>query len=184
MAAAPAGIVTAVSSSPGHTMRKPIRDAIRLLAGLGVEGDAHLGETVKHRSRVRRDPTQPNLRQVHLIHGELHDELAVEGLAVLPGEMGENLTTRGIDLLGLPAGARLLIGESAVVEVTGLRNPCTQLDGLRQGLMAATLDREEHGGLVRKAGVMSVVMAGGEVRPGDAIRVELPPGPHRALEPV
>jgi MOSC domain-containing protein YiiM len=184
MAVAPAGIVTAVSSSPGHTMRKPNRDVIRLLVGLGVEGDAHLGETVKHRSRVRRDPTQPNLRQVHLIHAELHDELAVEGLAVLPGEMGENVTTRGVDLLGLPAGARLLIGESAVIEVTGLRNPCTQLDGRRQGLMAATLDRDEHGGLVRKAGVMSVVMAGGEVRPGDWIRVELPPGPHRALEPV
>jgi MOSC domain-containing protein YiiM len=184
MAVAPAGIVMAVSSSPAHTMRKPNRDAIRLLAGLGIEGDAHLGETVKHRSRVRRDPTQPNLRQVHLIHAELHDELAVEGLAVLPGEMGENVTTRGVDLLGLSAGARLLLGESAVVEVTGLRNPCTQLDGVRQGLMAATLDRDGHGGLVRKAGVMSVVVAGGEVRPGDPIRVELPPGPHRALEPV
>jgi MOSC domain-containing protein YiiM len=184
MAVAPAGIVMAVSSSPAHTMRKPNRDAIRLLAGLGIEGDAHLGETVKHRSRVRRDPTQPNLRQVHLIHAELHDELAVEGLAVLPGEMGENVTTRGLDLLGLPVGARLLLGESAVVEVTGLRNPCTQLDGVRQRLMAATLDRDEHGGLVRKAGVMSVVVAGGDVYPGDPIRVELPPGPHRPLEPV
>jgi MOSC domain-containing protein YiiM len=184
MAVAPAAIVTAVSSSPAHTMRKPTRDAIQLLASLGVEGDAHLGETVKHRSRVRRDPTQPNLRQVHLIHAELHDELGAAGLDVAPGEMGENVTTRGVDLLGLPAGARLLLGESAVVEVTGLRNPCTQLDGVRPGLMAATLGRDEDGALVRKAGVMSVVVAGGEVRPGDAIRVELPPEPHRGLEPV
>jgi MOSC domain-containing protein YiiM len=184
MSVVPAGLVTAVSSSPGHTMKKPNRDAIRLLAGLGVEGDAHLGETVKHRSRVRRNPTQPNLRQVHLIHAELHDELAVEGLAVLPGEMGENVTTRGVDLLGLPAGARLVLGESAVVEVTGLRNPCTQLDGIGQGLMAATLDRDEDGGLVRKTGVMGVVVAGGDVRPGDPIRVELPPRPFQALEPV
>jgi MOSC domain-containing protein YiiM len=165
-------------------MGKPNRAGIRLLAGLGVEGDAHLGETVKHRSRVRRDPTRPNLRQVHLIHAELHDELAAEGISVGPGEMGENVTTRGVDLLGLPAGTRLVLGGSAVVELSGLRNPCTQLDGVRQGLMAATLDRDEHGALVRKAGVMSVVLAGGEVRPGDAVRVELPPGPHRALEPV
>jgi MOSC domain-containing protein YiiM len=184
MAVVPAGIVTAVSSSPAHTMGKPNRAGIRLLAGLGVEGDAHLGETVKHRSRVRRDPTRPNLRQVHLIHAELHDELAAEGISVGPGEMGENVTTRGVDLLGLPAGTRLVLGGSAVVELSGLRNPCTQLDGVRQGLMAATLDRDEHGALVRKAGVMSVVLAGGEVRPGDAVRVELPPGPHRALEPV
>jgi MOSC domain-containing protein YiiM len=184
MAVAPAGIVTAVSSSPSHTMRKPNRDGIRLLAGLGVEDDVHFGETVKHRSRVRRDPTQPNLRQVHLIHAELHDELAAEGLGVLPGEMGENVTTRGVDLLGLPAGTLLRLGGSAVVGVTGLRNPCTQLDGVRQGLMAATLDRDEHGALVRKAGVMSVVVAGGEVRPGDPVRVEIPPGPHRALGPV
>jgi MOSC domain-containing protein YiiM len=184
MAVAPAGVVAAVSSSPAHTMGKPNRDGIRLLAGLGVEGDAHLGETVKHRSRVRRDPTQPNLRQVHLIHAELHDELAADGFTVAPGEMGENVTTRGVDLLGLPAGTLLRLGESAVVEVTGLRNPCTQLDGIQPGLMAATLDRDEDGALLRKAGVMSVVVAGGEVRPGDPIGVELPPWPHRSLEPV
>ena len=184
MADAPSGVVAAVSSSPAHTMTKPSREAIRLLARLGVEGDAHLGETVKHRSRVARDSTEPNLRQVHLIHAELHDELAAAGLAVGPGEMGENVTTRGVDLLGLPVGARLRLGEAAVVEVRGLRNPCTQLDGVRPGLMAATLDRDEDGGPVRKAGVMSVVLAGGEVRPGDPIRVELPPAPHRALEPV
>ena len=165
-------------------MSKPTHESIRLLTGLGVEGDAHQGETVKHRSRVARDPTRPNLRQVHLIHAELHDELRRAGFAVAPGQMGENVTTRGVDLLALPTGARLHLGDTAVVEVTGLRNPCAQLDGIRPGLMAATLARDDRGALVRKAGVMAIVCAGGEVRPGDPIRVELPPAPHRALEPV
>ena len=178
------GVVTAVSRSATHTMSKPNEPVIRLLPGLGVEGDAHLGETVKHRSRVRRDPAQPNLRQVHLIHAELHDELRAAGLDVTPGRMGENVTTRGVDLLGLPKGARLRLGDSAVVEVTGLRNPCVQLDGMQDGLMAATLSRDEQGDLVRKAGVMSIVVAGGEVRAGDPIRVELPNGPYRPLTPV
>ena len=178
------GTVIAVSRSATHTMRKPNEEIIRLLAGLGVEGDAHQGETVKHRSRVARDPSQPNLRQVHLIHAELHDALREQGFAIAPGQMGENVTTRGLDLLGLPAGARLHLGATAVVDVTGLRNPCAQLDGIQPGLMAATLDRDEDGKLIRKAGIMGVVLAGGEVRPGDAIRVELPPPPHQALEPV
>ena len=178
------GIVTAVSRSPTHSLSKPNAGSIRLVEGLGVEGDAHLGETVKHRSRVRVDPTQPNLRQVHLIHAELHDELRGAGFEVAPGLMGENITTRGVDLLGLPTGARLRLGEEAIVEVTGLRNPCAQLDGIQPGLMAAVLDRDERGNLVRKAGVMGVVVAGGPVRPGDAIAVELPPGPHRPLGPV
>lgn len=176
--------MTAVSRSPAHTLAKTSQPRIRLVAGLGVEGDAHAGETVKHRSRVARDPTRPNLRHVHLIHAELHDELAAAGLAVAAGEMGENVTTRGLDLLGLPTGTRLRLGADALVEVTGLRNPCVQLDGIRPGLMAATLARDENGALVRKAGVMGVVLAGGDVRPGDAIRVELPPEPHRALIPV
>ena len=149
-----------------------------------MEGDAHAGTTVQHLSRIRRDPTQPNLRQVHLIHSELHDELAGKGFEVAPGQMGENVTTRGIDLLGLPAGTRLRLGDAAVVEVTGLRNPCKQLDGIKPGLMEATLEREEDGELVRKAGVMGVVVAGGEVRPGDDIAVELPPEPHHPLRPV
>lgn len=178
------GLVTAVSRSATHTMTKPNDDSIRLLEGLGVEGDAHLGTTVKHRSRVKRDPTQPNLRQVHLIHSELHDELRAGGFDVVPGQMGENVTTRGIDLLGLPTGARLHLGESAVVEVTGLRNPCAQLDGIQQGLMAATLDRDADGNLIRKAGVMAIVLTGGEVRPNDPIRVELPAEPHTPLAPV
>jgi len=178
------GVVVAVSCSATHSMSKRAAAAIRLLAGLGVEGDAHLGETVKHRSRVARDPTQPNLRQVHLIHAELHDELRAAGFALSPGEMGENVTTRGIDLLGLPTGARLRLGDSAVVEITGLRNPCGQLDGLRQGLMAATLARDEHGKLIRKAGVMGVVIVGGAVRAGDAIVADLPALPHSSLKPV
>ncbi|HUG13889.1 MAG TPA: MOSC domain-containing protein [Thermomicrobiales bacterium] len=178
------GIVTAVSVSPAHSFTKPNVESIRLLAGLGVEGDAHLGTTVKHRSRVARDPSQPNLRQAHLIHEELHQELAQRGFDLSPGLMGENITTRGVDLLSLPAGARLHIGDSVVVEVTGLRNPCSQLDGLQQGLMAATLGRDADGNLIRKAGVMSVVVAGGEVRAGDTIRVELPPEPHVSLAPV
>ena len=179
-----AGVVAAVSLSPTHTFSKPNQESIRLLAGLGVEGDAHQGETVKHRSRVARDPSQPNLRQVHLIHAELHDELRSAGFDVSAGQMGENITTRGVDLLRLPTGTRLRLGDRAVVEITGLRNPCTQLDGLQSGLMAAVLDRDEHGGLIRKAGVMTIVHAEGEVRPGDPIIVELPPEPHRALEPV
>jgi len=178
------GVVTAVSRSGAHTMSKPNRASIRLVAGLGVEGDAHQGETVKHRSRVARDPSQPNLRQVHLIHAELHDELRADGFDVAPGQMGENVTTRGVDLLVLPAGTRLHLGDAAVVEVTGLRNPCVQLDGIQAGLMAATLARDERGDLVRKAGVMSVVLVGGDVRPGDMVRVELPNEPHRRLEPV
>lgn len=160
------------------------RDSIRLLAGLGVEGDAHMGETVQHRSRVRRDPSQPNLRQVHLIHSELHDELREKGFEVAGGQMGENVTTRGIDLLAMPTGTRLRIGDEAEIEITGLRNPCTQLNGIKDGLMAATIERDADGGLVRKAGVMAIVHAGGEVRPGDPIVAELPAEPHAPLEPV
>jgi MOSC domain-containing protein YiiM len=176
--------VSAVSTSPAHTFSKPNGASIRLLAGLGVEGDAHLGETVKHRSRVARDPSQPNLRQVHLIHGELLDELATAGFTVAPGEMGENVTTRGLDLLGLPTGTRLRLGDAAVVEVTGLRNPCAQLDGLLPGLMAAVLDRDADGNLIRKAGIMAIVLEGGDVAPGDPIAVVLPEGPHSKLEVV
>jgi MOSC domain-containing protein YiiM len=178
------GTVTAVSVSGTHTMTKPNVERVRLLTGLGVEGDAHLGVTVKHRSRVARDPSQPNLRQVHLVHEELHDELNQAGFEVFPGYMGENVTTRGIDLLGLPTGTRLRLGATAVVEVTGLRNPCGQLDKLQQGLLAANLDRDADGNLIRKAGIMGIVLADGEVCPGDPIQVELPAEPHQRLEPV
>jgi MOSC domain-containing protein YiiM len=172
--------VVAVSAKPRHGVDKTNRAVIRLLAGQGVEGDAHCGATVKHRSRWRRDPSQPNIRQVHLLHAELFEELAGQGFAVTPGLMGENVTTRGIDLLGLPAGAILRLGEAAKVRVTGLRNPCYQLDRLQQGLMAACLERRGDD-LIRKAGVMGVVLTGGEVRAGDRIAVELPEGPRTPL---
>ena len=177
-------VVVAVARHPVHAFSKPLAGEIRLLEALGVEGDAHCGATVKHRSRVARDPTQPNLRQVHLLHAELLEELRAKGFVVAPGDIGENVTTRGIDLLGLPVGARLRLGADAIVEVTGLRNPCAQLDGFAPGLMAAVLDRDAEGRLVRKAGIMGVVLAGGVVRPGDRIGVTLPPGPHRSLDRV
>ncbi|MFJ3581921.1 MOSC domain-containing protein [Streptomyces sp. NPDC090127] len=176
--------VTTVSSNGVYSFTKPNRDTITLLAGLGVEGDVHAGVTVKHRSRVAKDPTAPNLRQVHLIHAELFDEVAAAGFEVAPGALGENVTTRGLDLLGLPTGTRLHLGADAVVEVTGLRNPCVQIDAYRHGLLKQLLGRDEAGQLVRKAGIMGVVLNGGEVRPGDAIRVELPAEPHRPLEKV
>jgi MOSC domain-containing protein YiiM len=178
------GFVVAVHLSRAHTMAKVTQPAIRLLAGLGVEHDAHAGVTVKHRSRVARDPSQPNLRQVHLIHAELHDELAARGMPIAPGQMGENVTTRGVDLLALPTGTELHVGPSAVIEVTGLRNPCLQLEDIHVGLMEAVLDRDGDGDLVRRAGVMGVVRAGGEVKRRDRITVVLPPGPHTPLGPV
>jgi len=178
------GVVEAVSLSATHTFSKANQANFRLLAGLGVEGDAHMGETVKHRSRVAVDPTQANLRQVHLIHGELHDELRAAGISALPGQLGENITTRNVDLLGLPSGTRLYIGSNAVVELTGLRNPCRQLDHLEDGLMAAVLDRDEQGNVIRKSGVMGIVLTSGTVQVGDEIRLELPQPPHSPLEPV
>jgi MOSC domain-containing protein YiiM len=176
--------VISVSLSSTHKFSKGPAAQIQLLAGLGVDGDAHCGVTVKHRSRVARDPTQPNLRQVHLIHSELFDELAAQGFDVAAGQIGENISTRHIDLLALPVGTQLHIGETAIVELTGLRNPCEQLNAHRAGLMSAVLGRTPDGKLVRKAGVMGVVIAGGRVQAGDAIRVTLPAAPHRAMERV
>ncbi|MEU9669980.1 MOSC domain-containing protein [Streptomyces bobili] len=177
------GTVTAVSSNGEYSFTKPNRDSITLLAGLGVEGDVHAGMTVKHRSRVAQDPTQPNLRQVHLVQEELFTEVGAAGFTVAPGDLGENITTRGIDLLGLPAGTLLRIG-AAVLEVTGLRNPCLQIDNFQQGLLKQVVGRDEAGNIVRRAGVMSIVREGGVVRPGDAVEAELPSGPHRPLERV
>lgn len=175
--------VLAVHRSPTHSFSKTPALSIRLIAGTGVEGDAHAGETVQHRSRVARDPTQPNLRQVHLIHAELLDELNARGFSVKPGDLGENITTRGLDLLGLPTGTLLTIG-AAVIKVTGLRNPCVQLDRFRQGLMQAVLDRDAAGNLIRKAGVMGVVLAGGNVQAGDRFQARMPEGARHALQPV
>lgn len=176
--------VLAVHRSSTHTFSKFAEDAIVLVPGLGVDGDAHAGTTVKHRSRVARDPSQPNLRQVHLLQSELFSELMARDLAVWPGDLGENITTTGVDLLALPSGARLRLGTSAVVELTGLRNPCSQLDRFQHGLMAAVLARDARGELVRKAGVMAIVLAGGAVNRGDSIAIELPPLPHADLVPV
>lgn len=176
--------VVSVNSSPTHTMQKTPRSGITLLEGLGVEGDAHSGETVKHRSRVAQDPLQPNLRQVHLIHQELLTELSEKGFQIEPGQMGENITTQGIDLLGLPKDTILSIGPEARVRVTGLRNPCVQLDGIQPGLMKAVLDKDENGNLIRKAGIMGVVVNGGKICPGDKITFSLPPEPHEKLDRV
>lgn len=176
--------VFAVHLSPSHDFSKNTVPEIELLAGLGVKGDAHCGELVKHRSRVKKDPSQPNLRQVHLIHWELIQELQKQGFKVSPGTMGENITTQQIDLLSLPQGTRLDIGSSAQIEITGLRNPCKQLDNYQEGLTAAVLDRDEQGQLIRKAGIMGIVVQGGTIRPQDTIEVRLPPLPHLALERV
>ena len=178
------GVVEAVGTSPTHSIAKPNLGSVRLIAGLGVADDAHQGKTVQHLSRTAGGSSEPNLRQVHLIHAELHDELRKGGFRIAAGQMGENITTRGIDLIGLPLGTRLLLGSSAVVEITGLRNPCAKLEELQKGLMRAVLGRDDEGRLVRKAGVMSIVVSGGEVGIGDPIAVELPPLPHRRLEVV
>ena len=176
--------VASVSTSPVHGFSKLMASRIMLLAGLGVEGDAHCGRAVQHRSRVARDPSQPNLRQVHLVHAELFDELAARGFVLAPGAIGENITTRGLDLLALPVDTVLRVGPDARLRLTGLRNPCHQLDDFQAGLMTATLGRHADGSLQRKAGAMAVVEQGGAVAAGDAVVVELPPLPHRAMEKI
>ncbi|MEP6814014.1 MAG: MOSC domain-containing protein [Marmoricola sp.] len=176
--------IEAVHRDAEHRFSKVPVQEIRLLAGLGVEGDAHSGVTVQHRSRVARDPTQPNLRQVHLIHAELLEEVAADGHRVAPGDLGENVTTRGVELLALPVGTLLRLGGEAVVRVTGLRNPCVQIEAFDDGLLEQLVGRSDDGSVMRKAGVMGVVTRGGLVREGDPIDVVLPEGPHRPLAPV
>lgn len=178
------GTIVAVARSARHRFSKEPDQAITLLEGLGVEGDAHAGTTVKHRSRVAKNPNQPNLRQVHLIQSELLDDLNRRGFPIVAGTLGENVTTAGIDLLSLPTGTRLHLGDAAIVEVTGLRNPCVQIENFHEGLLEAVLDRDANGRVVRKTGVMSIVRRGGVIRPGDAVLIELPPEPHRSLEVV
>lgn len=179
-----AGLVVSLARDGAHNFSKLGVQQISLLAGLGVKGDAHAGETVRHRSRVAKDPTQPNLRQVHLIHAELFDELAGKGFVVSPGQLGENITTAGIDLLGLSAGTRLRLGDAALIEITGLRNPCHQINGIAPGLLEAMLDRAADGSLIRKCGVMAVVLTGGEVAVGATITIEHAPEPHLPLQVV
>lgn len=176
--------VLSVNLSSTHTFSKVPVPEIKLIQGEGVEGDAHRGVMVKHRSRVRVNPTQPNLRQVHLIHFELIEALRAKGFRVEPASMGENITTLGIDLLALPKGTLLHLGDKGVLEVTGLRNPCAQLDDFQSGLLSAVLDRDEQGNLIRKAGIMSIVKQGGTVKPHDPIRITYPAPPHQKLERV
>lgn len=178
------GTVVAVSCSSRHRFSKAVADAFLLVEGHGVQGDAHAGATVQHRSRKRWRPQEPNRRQVHLLHEELLAQLRRQGFDVSPGDVGENVLTRGVDLLALPRGTRVRLGADAVVEVTGLRNPCVQMDRFQDGLMEAVLRRSDDGAVERLAGVMGVVLAGGEVRPGDPVVVELPPGEHLPLTPV
>lgn len=178
------GKVISVSRSRKHNFSKEVCDSIRLLQGLGVEGDAHCGKTVKHRSRVAVDPKQPNLRQVHLIHSELLEELKEKGYTISPGEMGENILTEGIDVLTLPRDTLLHIGDSAIVKITGLRNPCKQIDDFRKGLLSAVLSKDKEGNIIRKSGIMGIVMSEGIVSIGDKIKVELPPEPNKQLESV
>ena len=176
--------VVSVHRSRGHHFSKDEADGIQLIEGHGVEGDVHCGITVKHRSRVAKDPFAPNLRQVHLMHDELFDELRLQGFDVMPGALGENITTHGIDLLGLPEGTELHLGNEAIVKLTGLRNPCGQIDKFKHGLMAAVLDKTSDGKLIRKSGVMGVVVQGGRVAAGQGIRVKLPTSPHCAMQVV
>jgi MOSC domain-containing protein YiiM len=178
------GMIIAVSRSSSHNFSKATQPSVELVTGLGVLGDAHLGVTVQHVVRVKEDPTKPNLRQVHLMHSELFEELSAQGFTVLPGQLGENVTTRGINLLELPKDTRLHLGDTAVVQITGLRNPCRQLDRFQPGLMGALLDRDTDGKLVRKSGIMGVVLSGGRISAGDVIRVELPAGAREPLDRV
>jgi len=176
--------VTSVSKSESHSFSKARYDSITLLTGLGVEGDAHLGKTVKHRSRVAIDPSQPNLRQVHLIHAELHDELLEKGFSITAGAMGENITTRGVDLLGLPRDTLMHIGEEVIIQVTGLRTPCKQIENFKKGLLKAVLDKTVDGELIRKTGIMGIVISGGIIAVDDTIKLKFPAQPHYKLEPV
>jgi len=177
-------LVEAVHRSGDHHFSKRSEAEIELVAGLGVVGDAHQGAQVKHRSRVAADPTQPNLRQVHLLNAELFERVEAEGFEVRPGDLGENITTRGIDLVELPAAAILAIGADTLLAVTGLRNPCGQIDGFQDGLLGAVRRRDDDGSVTRLAGIMAVVVRGGTIRPDDPIAVSFPPEPHHRLERV
>lgn len=179
-----AGVVSHLHRSPTYTFSKAPERELVLVAGMGVDGDAHCGATVQHRSRVASDPTRPNLRQVHLLQGELLDELAASGFAVAPGDLGENITTRGMDLLALSVGTMIRLGDDALVAVTGLRNPCRQIDDFQIGLLDHVLGRDDAGRVIRRAGVMGVVVRGGRVAVGAVIDAQAPPGPHVGLEPV
>jgi MOSC domain-containing protein YiiM len=173
------GSVVAVSIDGKHRFSKTPRLSVSLTKGHGIEGDAHYGPLVQHRCLARRAPTAANLRQVHLIPSELFDALRTRGFEVRPGNLGENITTLGLDLECLPLGTMLRLGASAIVRLTGLRTPCILIDRFEAGLKD-----ELRGGLLGprfRAGVMAIVSDGGEVSPGDLIRAVLPAPPHVVL---
>ena len=175
------GTVVAVSRDDKHRFSKPVVPSITLLAGYGIEGDSHAGATTQHRYLIRTDPTRANLTQVHLVRTELFDELAAEGFTVSAGQLGENITTAGLDLLALPVGTRLHLGADAIVEVTGMRDPCSMIDKFQKGLKKALKHPDASGRVLRKAGIMGIVITTGTVSPGDDLRVELPAEPHVPL---
>lgn len=177
-------VVVAVSRSAEYTFSKPNEESIKLIEGFGVEGDAHAGKTVKHRYLVGKDPARPNIRQIHLIHAALLDELTEKGFSVGPGQLGENITTRDVDLLALPTGTKLTIGSDVLIELTALRNPCVQIDNFQKGMLKEVLYKDQDGSLVRRTGVMGIILKGGIVKPDDEIVVKLPPEPHHLLEYV
>lgn len=179
-----AGRIEALHSSPSHSLKKETTSSLEIIKGLGVKGDAHMGAKIKHVYRVRKDPNEPNLRQVHIIHAELFDELKTKDFDISFGEMGENITCSGLDILSLPTDTELQMGVSTRLKVTGLRNPCAQLDSIKKGLMKACLDRNQSGEMIPKVGIMTIVLEGGIINQGDEIKVVFPPEPHRKLEAV
>ena len=169
------GIVAGVFVSGGHTFSKSERYSVTLLQGLGIEGDAHCGSTVQHLSDRKKNSTRSNLRQLHLIQSELIEELNATGFDVRPGDLGENITTGQIDLPALPQGTLLRIGDTAVVEITGLRTPCFKIERFRKGLRSAVTEHRHGGPATLKGALMAIVVAGGVVNRDDRIGVIIPP---------
>jgi len=178
------GKVHSLSSSAQHSFSKHTTHQVEVIKGIGIKGDAHAGVKVKHRSRVAKDPNQPNLRQIHLIHLELLKELVAKGYTVNPGDLGENITTEGISILNLPKDTILKIGENVAIQITGLRNPCHQIDKFQKGLLKEVVGKNDAGDIIRMAGIMAIVLEGGMIKVNDEILVELPALPHQKLERV
>lgn len=176
--------VISVSRSSGHSFRKACEESINLIEGFGVEGDVHAGKKIKHTFLAKEDPDRKNIRQIHLIAAELFTELKGKGFNVDPGQLGENITTEGIDLLSLPTGTLLHIGNGAVIELTALRQPCIQIDEFQQGLLKEVVYKDSGGNIIRKVGVMGVILVSGAVSPNDEIIVETPDKPHHKLDYV
>jgi len=165
--------VLSVSMSSSHGFSKRPTDYIYLLSGCGVQGDVHCSGAA----------SSNNKRQVHLIASELLTELArkdSKGRAYIisPGALGENITTKGIDLVGLNEGTRLHFGDGddhAIVRITGLRNPKKRLDEWPKGLLDRCAMKNKKGEITgRKIGVMGIVEEDGFVQPGHMVYVEKP----------